>query len=76
MNHFHKCQHPPVPYPAILQLDQKCAQLCSEWSIVGNTSLLLILQVGPIDSIVMYREGGYDGIFQFLYTVWSEWKYP
>ena len=29
-----KFQNAPVPYPTMLHSEQKCAQFCSEWSIV------------------------------------------
>ena len=31
---IHKSQNSPVPYPTMLHSEQKCAHLCSEWSIV------------------------------------------
>ena len=35
IDRFHKSQNVPVPYPAMLHSEQKCAHFCSEWSIVG-----------------------------------------
>ena len=32
---IHKSQNAPVPYPTMLNSEQKCAHFCSEWSIVG-----------------------------------------
>ena len=32
---YHKFQYAPVPIPIMLHSEQKCAHLCSEWSIVG-----------------------------------------
>ena len=35
IDHFHKSQNAPVPYPRIRHSEQKCAHFCSEWSILG-----------------------------------------
>ena len=35
IDQFRKSQNAPVPHPTMLHPEQKCANLCSEWSIVG-----------------------------------------
>ena len=35
IDQFHKSQNAPLPYPRMLQSEQKCAHFCSEWSILG-----------------------------------------
>ena len=35
MDQFHQTQNAHVPHPTLLHTEQKCAHLCSEWSIVG-----------------------------------------
>ena len=49
MNQFYKSENTPVPYPTMLHSEQKCADFCSEWSVVGyGTCALWDLWIGSV----------------------------
>ena len=62
-------QHAPVPYPAMLHSEQKCAHFCSEWSIVVyGTGVFYFLCIRSISYVSCCQGAVLDRISVFQFT--------
>ena len=56
IDQFHKSQDASVSYPTMLYSEQKCAYICSEWSIVGyGTGAFCDLWIRSIEMMWCWR---------------------